>query len=177
MSKIGSSLSIDNVENFEGLIKNFKVDSFSKNSVLFNDNDLLRMNSKNLKELSSEELKQNFKFNCDEKFWQIIRGNVEQFDEIQEWYNIVSEGINTKVAVDKKLLDLIKISIPEKIDLDTWQIWTKKVLEKTDIKPKDLFITIRMLLTGKKFGPSMNELLTLFTKKEILERIETNSEK
>jgi hypothetical protein len=34
-----------------------------------------------------------------------------------------------------------------------------------------------MLLTGKKFGPSMNELLTLFTKKEILERIETNSEK
>ena len=117
MSKIGSSLSIDNVENFEGLIKNFKVDSFSKNSVLFNDNDLLRMNSKNLKELSSEELKQNFKFNCDEKFWQIIRGNVEQFDEIQEWYNIVSKGINTKVAVDKKLLDLIKISIPEKIDL------------------------------------------------------------
>ena len=177
LSKIGSSLSIDNVENFEQLIKNFKVDSFSKNSVLFNDNDLLRMNSKNLKELSSEELKQNFKFNCDEKFWQIIRGNVEQFDEIQEWYNIVSEGINTKVAVDKKLLDLIKISIPEKIDLDTWQIWTKKVLEKTEIKPKDLFITLRMLLTGKKFGPSMNELLTLFTKKEILERIETNSEK
>ena len=95
---------IDNVENFEGLIKNFKVDSFSKNSVLFNDNDLLRMNSKNLKELSSEELKQNFKFNCDEKFWQIIRGNVEQFDEIQEWYNIVYEGINTKGALIKNCL-------------------------------------------------------------------------
>ena len=171
MSKIGSSLSIDNVENFEGLIKNFKVDSFSKNSVLFNDNDLLRMNSKNLKELSFEELKQNFKNYCDEKFWKIIRGNIEQFDEIQEWYNIVSEGINTKVAVDKKLLDLIKINIPEKIDLDTWQIWTKKVLEKAEIKPKDLFITIRMLLTGKKFGPSMNELLTLFTKKEILKEL------
>ena len=34
-----------------------------------------------------------------------------------------------------------------------------------------------MLLTGKKFGPSMNELLTLFTKKEILKRIDANSER
>ena len=33
---------------------------------------------------------------------------------------------------------------------------------------KDLFIKIRMLLTGKNFGPSMNQLLTLFTKNEIL---------
>ena len=52
----------------------------------------------------------------------------------------------------------------------------KSVLEKTEIKPKDLFIKIRMLLTGKKFGPSMNELLTLFTK-EILKRIDANSER
>ena len=98
------------------------------------------------------------------------------FSKINESISL-GEGNTALVQADKKLLDLIKISIPEKIDLDTWQIWTKKVLEKTDIKPKDLFITIRMLLTGKKFGPSMNELLTLFTKKEILERIETNSEK
>ena len=34
-----------------------------------------------------------------------------------------------------------------------------------------------MLLTGKKFGPSMNELLTLFNKKEILKRIDANSER
>ena len=61
--------------------------------------------------------------------------------------------------------------------LQSWQIWTKSILEKTEIKPKDLFITIRMLLTGKKFGPSMNELLTLFTRKEILKRIELNSER
>ena len=53
----------------------------------------------------------------------------------------------------------------------------KKILENYEINPKDLFIKIRMLLTGKKFGPSMNELLTLFTKNEILKRIEINSEK
>ena len=47
----------------------------------------------------------------------------------------------------------------------------KKILENYEINPKDLFIKIRMLLTGKKFGPSMNELLTLFTKNEILKEL------
>ena len=177
LSKIGSSLSIESFDNIENLISNFKINLFSKNSVLFNDEDLLRMNSKNLKELSSNELKQNFGFNCDEKFWSIIRGNIEEFDEIEEWYNIISKGINIKVKIDEKLTNLIINNVPEKIDLDSWQIWTKKILENTDIKPKDLFIKIRMLLTGKNFGPSMNQLLTLFTKNEILKRIENNSEK
>ena len=56
MSKIGSSLSIDKTENLKSLIKNFRVTEFSKNSVLFNEGDLIRMNSKNLKELSFEDL-------------------------------------------------------------------------------------------------------------------------
>ena len=87
------------------------------------------MNSKNLKELSSNELKQNFGFNCDEKFWSIIRGNIEEFDEIEEWYNIISKGINIKVKIDEKLTNLIINNVPEKIDLDSWQIWTKKFLK------------------------------------------------
>ena len=177
LSKIGSSLSIDKTENLKSLIKNFRVTEFSKNSVLFNEGDLTRMNSKNLKELSFEDLNKYLKIDCDQKFWEVIRGNIEQFDEIQEWYDIVLKGISIKVKVEEKLLNLIKLNIPEKIDPQSWQIWTKSILEKTEIKPKDLFITIRMLLTGKKFGPSMNELLTLFTRKEILKRIEVNSER
>ena len=38
---------------------------------------------------------------------------------------------------------------------------TKKILEKCDIKPKELYTKLRIILTGKKFGPSMNNLLTL----------------
>ncbi len=177
LSKIGSSLSIETFDNLENLITNFKVNLFSKNSVLFNDEDLLRLNSKNLKELSSIELKENFGLDCSEKVWSIIRRNIEEFDEIEEWQSIISKGVSTKVKIDKKLFNLIKVNVPEKIDLESWKIWTKKILENYEINPKDLFIKIRMLLTGKKFGPSMNELLTLFTKNEILKRIEINSEK
>ena len=45
-----------------------------------------------------------------------------------------------------------------------------------EIKPKVLYITIREILTGKKFGPSMNDLLTLIRKDEIIKRLEMNCE-
>ena len=170
-------MSIDNLDNIENLIKNFEIEKFSKNSVLFNDDDLYRMNSKNIKELPFKDLKRYLNFDYDEKFWEIIRGNVEKFEEIKEWHNIVYQGSSVKIQVDEKLLNLIKTNIPDKINKDFWQVWTKSILESAEIKPKELFIKIRILLTGKKFGPSMNELLTLFNKTEILKRIDENSEK
>ena len=36
------------------------------------------------------------------------------------------------------------------------------------IKPRDLYMSIRVCLREKKYGPSMNELLTLFQRDEIL---------
>ena len=40
LNKIGSNLSIDEIYSFEQLVEKFNIKSFSKNSVLFNDNDL-----------------------------------------------------------------------------------------------------------------------------------------
>ena len=68
------------------------------------------------------------------------------------------------------------MKLPVKIDLNTWENWTKKILENFKIKPRDLYMSIRVLLTGKKYGPSMNELLTLFQRDEILKRIKNNCE-
>ena len=48
LNKIGSNLSIDEIYSFEQLVEKFNIKSFSKNSVLFNDNDLERLNSRYL---------------------------------------------------------------------------------------------------------------------------------
>jgi len=78
--------------------------------------------------------------------------------------------------VKKGLKSLIIKYIPKKIDKDSWSMWTKQILENCDIKPKDLYTTLRKILTGKKFGPSMNSLLTLIVRDEIIKRVESNCE-
>ena len=52
----------------------------------------------------------------------------------------------------------------------------QKNIRKCDIKPKELYTKLRIILTGKQFGPSMNNLLTLLNTEEIINRIKVNSE-
>ena len=174
LNKIGSNLSNDEIDDIDLLKKNFDLSSFSKNSVLFNDSDLERLNSKYLKTLTYQNLKKFFDVKYDEKFWDIIKNNVDGLKEIDEWYQILNFNHNQKTAIEPELYTLIKEYLPPKIDKDTWSIWTTKILEVTKTKPKDLYMKLRFILTGRNYGPSMNEMLTLYSREEILKRIESN---
>ncbi len=174
LNKIGSNLSNDEIDDINLLKKNFDLSSFSKNSVLFNDSDLERLNSKYLKTLTYENLKKFFDVKYDERFWDIIKNNVDDLKEIDEWYQILNFNHNQKTAIEPELYKLIKEYLPPDIDKDTWSIWTTKILEVTKTKPKDLYMKLRFILTGRNYGPSMNEMLTLYSREEILKRIESN---
>ena len=66
--------------------------------------------------------------------------------------------------------------LPDEINDNAWSNWTEKIISRTNVKPKTLYMDLRFILTGRKFGPSMNNLLTLFQREEILRRIELNCE-
>ncbi len=176
LNKIGSSASIENISKESDLIQEYNLKSFSKNSVLFDEDDLKRLNSKYLKSLTLDELKKNYEVSYDETFWNIIRKNSDNLDEVDDWFKILRQNHDSKLKIDPKLLEVIEINLPATIDLNTWENWTKKILENFKIKPRDLYMSIRVLLTGKKYGPSMNELLTLFQRDEILKRLKNNCE-
>ena len=78
--------------------------------------------------------------------------------------------------IDIELLKLIKKYLPDEINDNAWSKWTEKIISQTNVKPKTLYMDLRFILTGRKFGPSMNNLLTLFQREEILRRIELNCE-
>ena len=176
LNKIGSNLSIDEIYSFEQLVEKFNIKSFSKNSVLFNDNDLERLNSRYLKTLTYDKLKENFDVKYNENFWNVIKTNVDHLIEIDEWYEILNSNHNHKIKIDVDLLKLIKKHLPDEINNNAWSKWTEEIISQTNIKPKTLYMDLRLILTGRKFGPSMNNLLTLFKRDEILRRIELNCE-
>ena len=108
----------------------------------------------------------------------IVRSNINSIDEAKEWFDLVQNNflIENKIILKKPLKSVILKFIPEKVDKNLWSVWTNKILENFEIKPKDLYITLRKILTGKKYGPSMNDLLTLIRKDEIIKRVESNCE-
>ena len=71
------------------LYKNFNINNFSKNSVFFDPNDIERINSKYLKNLDIETVKETFNLDFENKFWLIIRSNINSIEEAKEWFDLV----------------------------------------------------------------------------------------
>lgn len=180
LQKIGTSESMEYMENLETLISKFDLRKFSKSSVIFDPEDIKRLNSKYLKNLNLSEINDKFdsNFNINEHFWSIIRSNVDSIDEITDWFDLINNEFEIKdsIILKKGLKKVILDCLPNDIGKETWSRWTNNILNNYNMKPKDLFVDLRVILTGKKFGPSMNDLLTLFKKDEIIKRIEANSE-
>ncbi len=178
LSKVGSSKSVDEINEISELVDTFSMKIFSKSSIIYDHDELERLNSKFIKTLEYEKIKEYRDCEYDENFWEIIKSNIDNLNEADDWYKILSTplDIDEKIKLTPSLKELIFMYLPGKIDEEAWSEWTKKILEKYDIKPKELYTKLRILLTGKKFGPSMNKLLTLLNKEEIIKRINLNSE-
>ena len=178
LQKIGTNQSFEKVDDIKTLYENFNINNFSKNSVFFDPSDIERINSKYLKNLDIETIKETFNLNFDNKFWKIVRSNINSIDEAKEWFDLVKNDlyIVNKIILKKPLKSIILKFVPEKLDKNFWLDWTDKILDNFEIKPKVLYITLREILTGKKYGPSMNDLLTLIKKDEIIKRVESNCE-
>lgn len=178
LSKIGSSKSIDEINEINELVSTFSMKIFSKSSIMYDYNELERLNSKFIKNLEYEKVQEYKDCEYDKNFWEIIKSNIDNLNEAEDWFKVLSTPlyIDEKIKLTPSLKQLIFKHVPNKIDEEAWSEWTKKILEKYDIKPKELYTKLRILLTGKKFGPSMNKLLTLLSKDEIIKRINLNSE-
>ena len=59
-------------------------------------------------------------------------------------------------------------------DVTTWQSWTKNIQSITGNSGKNLFMPLRLALTGKEKGPELKYLLPLLTKKHILIKLGIN---
>ena len=58
----------------------------------------------------------------------------------------------------------------EPYDYNTWDKWVTKIKEKTNKSGKDLFMPLRLALTGKEMGPELKYLIPLLKKEQILKK-------
>ena len=58
-------------------------------------------------------------------------------------------------------------------DENCWNLWLNEIKQKTTRKGKELFMPIRLALSGKEHGPELKFLVNLISRKEILGRLLT----
>lgn len=178
LAQIGTSNSLEIYKDFEQLIANFSFDKFSKSATNYDIAELSNINHKLLQILDFDYVKQRLeqieiKNEINQETWNIIKPNINFLHEIKEWLEICSNNFKLQNQdLDQEFLAKIAKLLPQNTkDQNCWGDWIAKIKENSDKKGKELFMPIRLALTGKAHGPELKFLINIISRDEILRRL------
>ncbi|QQV74927.1 Glutamate--tRNA ligase 1 [Rickettsia tillamookensis] len=176
-SLLGSSAQILPYKSMDKLADQFEISSFSKSPTIYQPEDLERLNHKLLISLDFDEVKDRLKEidaeYIDENFWLSVRPNLQKLRDVKDWWEICHKTPNVEnLNLDKDYLKQAAELLPQgEITKDSWSIWTKEITNITGKKGKELFLSLRLALTGRESGPEIAGVLPLIDREEIIKRL------
>lgn len=175
LSRLGTSQPIIAVSGLEELAASFDIAHFGRSQAIYDEQELQRLNTKLIAQLSFDQVKPmlaNLQLKeMNEHFWHSIRGNIANLEEAKEWWQLVHAAVQPVIA-DAEYTSQAGALLPQILDSDSWQQWTNALKEKTGRKGKELFLPLRLALTGREDGPELKHLLGLMDRARVLARLE-----
>ena len=173
---IGTSHHIEAVNKIQKLIEQFDISLFSKSPTTYMPEELERLNHKLIIHLSFEEVNEHLKqiglTQLNEAFWLSVRPNLQTVNDIKSWWDICHNFI---VKPNKENAEFLKSAaelLPSGVLSEaSWKEWTSSISNKTGKKGKELFMPLRLALTGVTQGPELSVLLPLIGYDEIIRRL------
>ncbi|ADQ45293.1 glutamyl-tRNA synthetase [Caldicellulosiruptor kronotskyensis 2002] len=185
----------------EYLIENFSLERVSKNPAIFDIDKLNYINSQHIKLKSLDELTQMCipyfveagyikEDEAQSKFeWlkKIVKSVYEGLDYLSQIKDRVDVFFNNEIKIEedeakevlkwdhvKDLINVFENKIRQMNELtpEAIKLLFKEIQKETGYKGKNLFMPIRVVLTGKTHGPELVEIIEIVGKENILKRLE-----
>jgi glutamyl-tRNA synthetase len=173
------------------LIEHFDLSRVSKNPAVFDEQKLRWMNGRYLRELPVEQLRERLerftgrelpaeavaisqdKMSTLDEFWQLAGFLVEWggFDE-QAWAKVMQDGAPERLRAAREALEGA-----EPFDVETVEQALRGVVDRLDVKPKEVFQPVRVAIAGKTVSPGIFESVAALGREETLARIDSALQK
>jgi glutamyl-tRNA synthetase len=155
------------------LAAGYELGKVSKSTARFDTKQLLALNRKYLHGVDFAAVKDRLPEGATEAFWNAVRGNLDLFREVRDWWDVVAGDIvPVGEPADADLLRVAAETLPEEPwDEATWPAWTAVVAERTGRKGKALYLPLRRALTGEDHGPDLKAFLPLIGRARALSRL------
>ncbi|MGB3501598.1 MAG: glutamate--tRNA ligase [Mesorhizobium sp.] len=105
--------------------------------------------------------------------WLAVRGNLDRLSDAAAWWRIVNEGPEP-YDMDEADRDFARAAFdalpPEPWNRDTFKLWMDAAKAASGRKGKQLFMPIRLAITGRQSGPELADLLPLVGRAGMLAR-------
>jgi glutamyl-tRNA synthetase len=102
--------------------------------------------------------------------WNAVRGNLSKFSEISLWQQVVT-GPVTPATGGPIVAAALAALPPEPWDTTTWKTLTDAVKAATGAKGRELFMPLRLALTGLEHGPELAVLMPLIGRAQAVKRL------
>lgn len=163
----------------EELINTFELKSLSRSDSVFDMEKLLWLNREYIKNMNIERLldEAGLSIEYKEKV-EALRENVKTIGELKEYLTIFDgdtidhdaleyiSRINGAVAFIDTVEDFIKKDSDRGFD-DLYSL----IKSRSTLSKKDLMMSLRVILTGKKSGPPIKEIFPLVSRESIIKRL------
>jgi glutamyl-tRNA synthetase len=176
-ASIGTSIEINTFKSLNDIADRINLNQVARAPARFSMNQLSKLNSDILSQLDNKIISERLSIknvNFDEKIWNVIKSNIKNLSEYEKWDKIIKGSIKTD-NLDSDFMKLAESLLPhEPWDEDTWGKWISSIKEVSDKKGKDLFLPLRMAITGQNYGPELKNIILLMGYDKIKYRLSGN---
>src|SRR5215207_7036996 len=168
------------------LVERFDLSRVSKNPAVFDEQKLRWMNGRYLRELPLEDLKARLeqlirrevpteavaisqeKMQTLAEFWPLAGFRVErrEFDE-QAWQRVMGDGAPDRLRAAREALESAEGFDPEAVERAL-----RGVVDRLEVKPKEVFQPVRIAISGTTVSPGIFESVAALGRDETLARID-----
>ena len=171
---IGSSDPVQVFPTVQAIADNFAFEKLSRSPARFDVEELASLNARLLHTLPYTDVKERLEaLGADggEAFWLAARENISKLHEITDWWQLINAPVEPDIA-DADFAATARDLLPDDPwDNDTWKNWTESVKAETGRKGRDLFMPLRLALTGMSTGPEMARLMPLIGREKTAARL------
>ena len=173
MARLGSSDPVELRASHDELIEGFDIAKFGAAPTKFNDEDLIPLTARVIQSLNASDVAEHLVAVPEalrDAYWAAVRGNTPARFYADKWWPVFAGEAVPVVAEDDRAFVAEAFSMlgEPPYAADTWSSWTGAVKEATGRKGKQLFMPLRLAITGQARGPEMADVMPLLQKKPSL---------
>lgn len=171
---LGSRDNIEPHTHLSDLVAQFSFEKYSRATPKFDEDELKKLSEKVVHALSFDQVQERLTARhspVTRDFWESLKGNLTTVEDIDTLWDLCHGTVQGTVTDEAFMNQAIAALPPEPWDTTTMRTWADALKQQTGRKGKDLFMPLRLGLTGQEHGPDMNTLLPLIGRERAVKRL------
>ena len=174
LARIGTADPVVPTADMAAIIGGFDLSRFGRATAKFDPAELAQVNARIVQQLDFDAVSPSLSdlgVGGDADFWMAVRDNLSSVAEAADWWQVCTTPITPVIEAADVTTAAAGLLPDGDLSSDIWGSWTKAVAAETGAKGRELFMPIRLALTGREKGPEIAPLLAFVGRERIIARL------